>query len=317
MGPRYSREWLDYFIPETIDWSPGQVPDTSRAVMKNLLGPRSTYPHGVPDSETLRRYEGFASYTRMQQLADTPIPGRYDLDHFQRIHHHLFQDVYPWAGQLRTAPQDWPMVKWGPDVAAIRNGQNHVTEIPHKYFKAREVPQAATVVLDRIAAKDNLRGLARNDFIGELATVWLRINFVHPFREGNTRAQFSFFRQLSAEAGYRLDTDRFHAVSKTELKQNPLVGDLREQFVWGRFEYMQTGDTRLMRDVLDQAITDAADPDPAGPIIDHGVDLRAITAAMSAHPRSVHDFTANTSAPDPVTPPVDPPRSRPTLDLDC
>ncbi|WP_367890708.1 Fic family protein [Rhodococcus pyridinivorans] len=177
----------------------------------------------------------------------------------------------------------------------MRNGQNHVTEIPHKYFKAREVPQAATVVLDRISAKDNLRGLARNDFIGELATVWLRINFVHPFREGNTRAQFSFFRQLSAEAGYRLDTDRFHAVSKTELKQNPLVGDLREQFVWGRFEYMQTGDTRLMRDVLDQAITDTTDPLPVGPIIDHGVDLRAIAAAMSGHPRTVRVYPRTTT----------------------
>nr|WP_254707663.1 Fic family protein [Rhodococcus pyridinivorans] len=167
--------------------------------------------------------------------------------------------------------------------------------MPHKYFKAREVPQAATVVLDRISAKDNLRGLARNDFIGELATVWLRINFVHPFREGNTRAQFSFFRQLSAEAGYRLDTDRFHAVSKTELKQNPLVGDLREQFVWGRFEYMQTGDTRLMRDVLDQAITDTTDPLPVGPIIDHGVDLRAIAAAMSGHPRTVRVYPRTTT----------------------
>ncbi|UPK66532.1 Fic family protein (plasmid) [Rhodococcus pyridinivorans] len=293
------------------------MPDPSRAVLKNLLLRSEKWPHGIPDAEVVHRVEGAVSYSRMQELADRPLPGRYDLDHFQRTHYQLFQDIYPWAGQLRTAPQDWPMVKWGPDVAAIRNGQNHVTEIPHKYFKAREVPQAAKVVLDRIAAKDNLRGLDRNDFIGELATVWLRINFVHPFREGNTRTQFSFFRQLSAEAGYRLDTDRFRAVSKAELKQNPLVGDLREQFVWGRFEYMQTGDTRLTGEVLDMAITDAADPDPAGPIIDHGVDLRAITAAMSAHPRSVHDFTANTSTPDPVIPPVDPPRSRPTLDLDC
>ncbi|WP_443210002.1 Fic/DOC family protein, partial [Rhodococcus rhodochrous] len=244
MTPRYSPEWLDYFIPETIEWNADDMPDPSRAVLKNLLLRSEKWPHGIPDAEVVHRVEGAVSYSRMQELADRPLPGRYDLAHFQRTHYQLFQDIYPWAGQLRTAPQDWPMVKWGPDVAAIRNGQNHVTEIPHKYFKAREVPQAAKVVLDRIAAKDNLRGLARSDFIGELATVWLRINFVHPFREGNTRTQFSFFRQLSAEAGYRLDTDRFQAVSKAELKQNPLVGDLREQFVWGRFEYMQNGDTR-------------------------------------------------------------------------
>jgi hypothetical protein len=141
---------------------------------------------------------------------------------------------------------------------------------------------------------------------------------VHPFREGNTRTQFAFFRQLAAEAGYTLDTDRFQAVGKAQRRSNPLVGDLREQFVWGRFEYMQTGDTRLMRDVLDMAITDAADPVPVGPIIDHGVDLRAIAAATAGHPRSVHDLAGSTPTPDPPAA-VGLPRSRPAvhdLDLD-
>src|SRR5690606_37795546 len=83
-------------------------------------------------------------------------------------------------------------------------------------------------------------------------------------------------------------------------RSNPLVGDLREQFVWGRFEYMQTGDTRLMRDVLDQAITDTTDPLPIGPIIDHAVDLHAIAAATAGHPRSVHELASSTPTPDPA-----------------
>ncbi|MDO2381004.1 Fic family protein [Rhodococcus sp. IITD102] len=318
MAPRYSREWLDYFIPETIAWHRDGMPDTSRAVMKNLLLRSPRWPHGIPDAEVVHRVEGVASYSRMQELAHHPIPGRFDLPHFQRIHHHLFQDIYPWAGRLRTAPRDWPMAKMGPDVAAIRAGQDHVTETRHAYFTAREVPKAATAVLDRIAAKDNLRGRGRDTFLDELTTVWLRINYVHPFREGNTRTQFAFFRQLSAEVGYTLDTDRFQAVDKAELRSNPLVGDLREQFVWGRFEYMQTGDTRLMRDVLDQAITDATAPLPIGPIIDHGVDLRAIAAATAGHPRSVHDLTSSsTPTSDPAAAPGDLPRSRPAgHDLD-
>lgn len=283
MAPRYSREWLEYFIPETIDWHPDGTPDIDRAVMKNLVGPRSKYPHGVPDAKTVHRYEGFASYQRIQELVDQPIPGRFDLKHFQRIHHHLFQDVYPWAGQLRTAPRDWPMVKMGPDVAAVRAGQRHVTEIPHSYFKASEVPQAAAAVLDRIAAKDNLRGLARGPFLDELTKVWARVNFVHPFREGNTRTQFAFFRQLSAEAGYTLDTERFKAPELPESEPNTLVGDLREQFVWGRFEYIQTGDTRLLRDALDAALTVTAEPSPHGPPTGGGLDVSALAAATLGH----------------------------------
>ena len=301
MAPRYSREWLDYLIPDTIDWHPDGMPDLSRAVMKTLLLRSERWPHGIPDAEVVHRVEGAVSYSRMQELADQPIPGRFDLPHFQRIHHHLFQDVYPWAGQLRTAPRDWPMVKMGPDVAAVRAGQDHVTETRHSYFKASEVPQAAAAVLDRIAAKDNLRGLARGPFLDELTKVWLRTNFVHPFREGNTRAQFAFFQQLCTEAGYTLDAERFKAVGKADLDHNPLVGDLREQFVWGRFEYMQTGDTRLMRDALDMAITDAADPLPVGPIIERGVDLRAIAAATLGRPRSPHVMVEGAPSPDDPT----------------
>ncbi|MGW5300738.1 Fic/DOC family protein [Rhodococcus aetherivorans] len=305
MAPRYSREWLDYFIPDTVDWHPDGMPDTSRAVMKSLVLRSEKWPHGIPDADLLHRAEGVISYMRMQELADDPIPGRFDLPHFQRIHHHLFQDVYPWAGRLRTAPWDWPMVKMGPDVAAVRAGGRRVTEIPHSYFKAREIPEASTRVLGRIAAKDNLRGLDRDTFLDELTKVWLRINFVHPFREGNTRTQFAFFRQLCTEAGYTLHTDRFIAVKKADLAHNPLLGDLREQFVWGRYEYMQTGDTRLMRKVLDMAITDATDPIPIGPIIDHGVDLRAIAAATLGHRDSHQVRTGGIPAPKADDPCVD------------
>jgi cell filamentation protein, protein adenylyltransferase len=35
--------------------------------------------------------------------ADEPLPeGKLDFPHFKAVHHHLFQDVYDWAGQVRT-----------------------------------------------------------------------------------------------------------------------------------------------------------------------------------------------------------------------
>ncbi|MFB9703103.1 cell filamentation protein Fic, partial [Rhodococcus aetherivorans] len=98
---------------------------------------------------------------------------------------------------------------------------------------------------------------------------------------------------------------------------NPLLGDLREQFVWGRFEYMQTGDTRLMCEVLDIAITDPTDPLPVGPIIDHGVDLRATAAATLGHPRPVRARTPGAAAPDTPAATVDlPHRHHTSHDLD-
>jgi hypothetical protein len=37
-----------------------------------------------------------------QRIAEVIPAGRFDLAHLRAIHRHLFQDVYPWAGELRT-----------------------------------------------------------------------------------------------------------------------------------------------------------------------------------------------------------------------
>ncbi|MGH3803764.1 MAG: Fic/DOC family protein, partial [Pseudonocardiaceae bacterium] len=232
----FSQEWIDYFIPSTVHWDATGFPDISGAVLRNLVRVSADRPHGITDPEVLDVVEGLATYTRMSELRQEPIPGNYDLTHLRRIHHHLFQDVYPWAGELRTAPRDWPMVKLGPDVQAYRNGIRNPPEIPHRYFAAKEIRGYGTAVLDRMAAKNNLRGLNRETFVDELTKVWARINYVHPFREGNTRAQFAFFTQLSADAGYSFDTERFQPAEANLPHESSLVGDLREQFVWGRYE---------------------------------------------------------------------------------
>lgn len=43
-------------------------------------------------------------------------------------------------------------------------------------------------------------------FVSELAESWGEVNVVHSFREGNTRAQFVFYSQLSHQAGLRTGT---------------------------------------------------------------------------------------------------------------
>jgi cell filamentation protein len=34
--------------------------------------------------------------------AEEPPDGGFDLDHYLELHRHLFQDIYSWAGQIRT-----------------------------------------------------------------------------------------------------------------------------------------------------------------------------------------------------------------------
>jgi cell filamentation protein len=53
----------------------------------------------IHNAADLERIERRLTFERMR----SGIPkGDFDLKHLQAIHHHLFQDVYDWAGKLDT-----------------------------------------------------------------------------------------------------------------------------------------------------------------------------------------------------------------------
>ena len=60
-------------------------------------------------------------------------------------------------------------------------------------------------IFDKLAEEDRLRGFDREAFIDRLAHYLGDVNALHPFRDGNGRAQRAFFAQLASDAGYRLD----------------------------------------------------------------------------------------------------------------
>jgi cell filamentation protein len=77
-----SEEFLDpYLDPET-------------GILRNLIGART--------KKSLDDAEGSLSFTRLVQLMDHPPEPTGDLAELRAVHRHLFQDLYDWAGQLRT-----------------------------------------------------------------------------------------------------------------------------------------------------------------------------------------------------------------------
>ena len=68
-------------------------------------------PYCYPQTTVLKNRAGLhtrRALTRFEmamaaQRADEPLPaGRLSVRHYCAIHHHLFQDVYAWAGQFRS-----------------------------------------------------------------------------------------------------------------------------------------------------------------------------------------------------------------------
>ena len=138
----------------------------------------------ITNAEDLDAYEGELSTLRSIEILENPIAGQFDLAHLQRIHLALFQDVYEWAGKIRTVD--------------ISRGNS-------RFANVRFIESAASDIFNKLARENWLRGLDADTLSKRLAHYLSEINALHPFREGNGRVQRIFISQLSQSAGYQLD----------------------------------------------------------------------------------------------------------------
>jgi cell filamentation protein len=160
---------------------------------------------GIRDERDLAEFELFHTVSRARELSTRPTRGDYNLKHLQAIHRYLFQDVYSWAGQLRTV-----------DITKANS------PFAHHAFITVEAQRLAT----ELAAENRLRGLDQPRFVQRLAYHWGEWNALHPFREGNGRALREWTRQLAGTAGYdfqqhRIDPDQWNRASAASFDGNP------------------------------------------------------------------------------------------------
>ena len=105
----------------------------------------------------------------------------YDLSYLRAIHRVLFRDVYPWAGELRTVD--------------ISKGSTHFCNVNFLESQAEKL-------FARLAAENWLEGLSRPELVAAAAEHFGDLNMLHPFREGNGRAQRILFEHLILNAGF-------------------------------------------------------------------------------------------------------------------
>lgn len=171
--------------------------DPRSGVFRNRLG--------LTDRAALSAAEERLSLTRIDQLKRRRLPGRYDLDHLRAFHWTIFQDVYPWAGQLRT-------------VLIVKAGGSFC--LPHL------ITPTAADLFDRLAAAGHLRGRDRTGFLDGLTPLLAEINALHPFREGNGRTQRAFLTQLARDAGFRLRWETVDRDANIDAARAAADGDL-------------------------------------------------------------------------------------------
>ena len=139
-----------------------------------------------------------------QRLVE-PVPtGDFDLVHLKAIHGHLFQDVYAWAGEVRT-------------VEISKGGS--------RFRPRRFIVAGMADVHRRIVAAEYFRGSGPDGFAEGVGPVLGDVNHVHPFREGNGRTQLQYLKQLAARAGHAIELTRIDSATWLGASRRSNAGD--------------------------------------------------------------------------------------------
>jgi len=154
--------------------------DYQHNILKNLPG--------FTDPILLDSFERVEAAEEIFDLQKYPVVGSFDSAHLKEIHRRIFQNVYPWAGEFRKVN--------------IRRSASYYFAMVQ--FMATNLNNT----LAKLAAENHLKGLDAAAFAGRAAYYLGELNTIHPFREGNGRAQREFIRELATEAGLHINWNR-------------------------------------------------------------------------------------------------------------
>jgi len=164
-----------------IDSTDFTIPGTG--VLRNKLG--------ITDPVTLSRAATDATVIRLAELHGTPLRGGFDSTHLQAIHHHIYQDLYDWAGELRSI---------------------EVGNVP-----ASQVEKSLNSVLDRLSRENHLKGLSAEEWAGSASAYLYDLGTIQPFLAGNEVALQEFSIELARKNNLGLHWDATPGIASCSM----------------------------------------------------------------------------------------------------
>jgi cell filamentation protein len=166
-------------------------------------------------TDPTRREKLESQYTRQRvfELLENPVQGNFDVAHLKEVHRRIFQDLpalgitNPPPGKFREpVPKGEDWIKKRPLKSL---GDGAFSFICYSPMEKDDLNQLDKTLQAANPAK--LGKLNPQNFAKSMSELYARLDYVHPFHEGNSRTLRVFTHQLAKESGYELDWERHNA----------------------------------------------------------------------------------------------------------
>lgn len=173
----------DYIDPYVMD----------NGVLKNRLN--------IKDTEALNLFEADVTKVLIRKvIIEEPVPNQFDANYLKLLHHTLFSKIYDWAGEFRTI--------------GIAKGSTF-------FLDPKQIEsELDKLFLELSKQKKNFINDKEqfSQYVGEML---IKLNHIHPFREGNGRTQRLFVSKLGQYANIDIN---WQTVSNEAMKSACIDG---------------------------------------------------------------------------------------------
>lgn len=147
----------------------------------------------IRDHQELRKAEADIGFLKLINV-DSVKSDKLNEELLKHIHHHIFENIFEWAGEYRTVP--------------VYKTELVIPGISLRYADVGSIGKELRKQMIELNMTewdlDNIDKLAYT-FARKIAVMWK----IHPFRDGNTRTFLSFAYIFAKENGFPFDMELF------------------------------------------------------------------------------------------------------------
>lgn len=200
--------------------------------LKNLLG--------ITNDKELNQAEKDIGFIKLTNI-DKVLSPTFDAELFQKLHYHIFSDIFPWAGEFRTVP--------------IYKEEIVIPGLSLEYCSSKKIPEELDKCFSDFNAV-NWNSLPLNEKSKKFTELLSKLWRVHPFRDGNTRTTMSFAYLFAKEHDFPMNLHFILDNLTRSIDSNGKITrfSIRDKFVLAALDKKDSPEPEHLNNLLKNAI---------------------------------------------------------------